>query len=223
MHVEALFTHDPAGRIGRVNEAGGARAPRFFLGRTAQGSVWRFRDDVDDDLARELEALCRAEPAGDELLLPPYGAGPYQALLAARSPVQQVAGGPAYHVPRPPAAPSGVVAITGANAELLQPHLEEWFGDVARYQPMLAVLADSRAVSLCASVRTTPEADEAGVETAPAFRGRGHAARAVAAWAAAIHHAGRIPLYSTSWENTASRALARSMGLRRFGADLQIT
>lgn len=32
----------------------------------------------------------------------------------------------------------------------------------------------------------------------------------------------REPLYSTSWENAASRALAARLGLRRFGADLQI-
>jgi predicted GNAT family acetyltransferase len=72
-------------------------------------------------------------------------------------------------------------------------------------------------------VRITPAACEAGVETAPGFRGHGHAARVVAAWALAVRDAGQIPLYSTSWQNTASQAVARKLGLRQFGADLHIT
>jgi len=36
-HVEALYTHDAAGRLRRVREHNGAPAPRFFLGRTAGG------------------------------------------------------------------------------------------------------------------------------------------------------------------------------------------
>ncbi|ETX02310.1 MAG: hypothetical protein ETSY1_04010 [Candidatus Entotheonella factor] len=47
IHVEALFTYDAMGHLYRVNEPGGAVAPRFFLGRTAAGHEWRFRHDVD--------------------------------------------------------------------------------------------------------------------------------------------------------------------------------
>lgn len=223
MHVDALFTHDAAGRMLRVNEPGGKDAPRFFLGRTAHGSVWRFRHDVDDGVARELEALCRAEPHGDEFLHPPHGAAPYQALLARAAPVERTWTGPAYCFPSPASTgTSGAVRITRDNAELLRPHLEAWLGDVASAQPMLAVVDGSAAVCVCCSVRITPRAHEAGVETAPAFRGRGHAARAVAAWAAAVAATGAVPLYSTSWENTASQAVARTLGLRRFGTDLHI-
>ena len=223
MHVEALFTHDANGRMVRVNEPGGARAPRFFLGRTAHGGVWRFRDDLDDAVVRELDALCRAEPAGDEFLAAPYGAAPYEALLARHAPVERTEAGPAYVCPPELGDASGVVRVTEQNTGLLRPHLEAWLGDVPTRQPMRAVVVDGRAVSLCASVRITPAADEAGVETARDFRGRGHAARAVAAWAAEVRGLGRVPLYSTSWRNTASQALARSLRLRRFGADLHIT
>ncbi|HVG44817.1 MAG TPA: GNAT family N-acetyltransferase [Longimicrobium sp.] len=87
----------------------------------------------------------------------------------------------------------------------------------------MAVVEDGRAVAVCSSVRITDAAREAGVETAPGFRGRGHAARAVAAWAVAVRRMGAIPLYSTSWSNAASQGVARKLGLRMFGADLHIT
>lgn len=220
MHVQALFTHDATGRMIRVNEPDGKPAPRFFLGRTAYGSVRRFRHDLDEGLVHALESLCLAEPAGEELLHPPYGATRYQDLLG---PVERTWAGPAYCFPYAPPVSTGAILISENNAHLLRPHLEAWAGDAAHRQPMLAVLDGGHAVSVCCSVRITPEAHEAGVETAPGFRGRGFAARAVAAWAGAVAGTGRVPLYSTSWENTASRAVARSLGLRRFGADLHVT
>jgi predicted GNAT family acetyltransferase len=88
---------------------------------------------------------------------------------------------------------------------------------------MAATLLDGKAVSVCASVRITPAADEAGVDTHRDFRRQGHAARAVVAWARAVREVDRIPLYSTSWQNEASRALAHRLGLIQFGSDLHLT
>jgi len=90
-------------------------------------------------------------------------------------------------------------------------------------QPLFVVTCDGHAVSVCASVRQTSDAYEAGVETAVAHRGHGFAAPAVAAWAAAVRAMDRVPLYSTSWKNTASQAVARKLGLIQFGNDLHIT
>ena len=88
---------------------------------------------------------------------------------------------------------------------------------------MTVVLHDGKTVSVCCSVRMTPQAHEAGVETHPAFRGRGYAARAVAAWAKTVYEMARVPLYSTSWENEPSRTLAKKLGLIQYGVDLHIT
>jgi len=78
-------------------------------------------------------------------------------------------------------------------------------------------------VALCRSARGAPGAAvEAGVETAPAWRGRGHGAAALAGWAERVRRSGRVPLFSTTWENVAARALARRLGLRLYGEDLHL-
>lgn len=222
LHVEALYTFDDAGRMLRVNEPGGVEAPRFFLGRTADGCELRFRRDVGASLVRELTALCTVEPAGD-YLRPHRGWTAYHDLLARSAPIRRSWAGPAYRFPRELGEGANALPITGENAELLRPHLAEWIDGIALQQPAFALVIDGAAVAVCCGVRVSPAAYEAGVETARAFRGRGYAAQVVAAWAAAVRAMGRIPLYSTSWENGASQAVARKLGLLQYGTDLHIT
>ncbi len=49
------------------------------------------------------------------------------------------------------------------------------------------------------------------------------AAHEHAAWARAIQRRGLVALYSTSWENAASRALARRLSARVYGEDWHVT
>jgi len=56
-------------------------------------------------------------------------------------------------------------------------------------------------------------AAEAGVETAPHYHGRGFAAIVTAAWAASIQGSRLLPIYSISWQNPGSLAVARKLGL----------
>jgi GNAT acetyltransferase len=222
-HVEALFTHDVAGRMLRVNVPGGNDAPRFFIGRTAQGIERRFRHDVDDAMCLELERACAAEPASDKLMLSPHGSTPYENILGRAGPIRGIWAGPAYYFADELHTTPHATLITEANRDLLQLHLGEWLPDIATGQPLVACIVDGHAVSVCCSVRKTAVAHEAGVETAPEFRGRGYAAQAAAAWGNAVRRANRIPLYSTSWQNAASQALAARLELIRFGADLHIS
>ena len=67
------------------------------------------------------------------------------------------------------------------------------------------------------------EAHEAGVETLPDFRGKGYARDVAAEWARRVRGLGAIPLYSTSWTNNASQAVARKLRLVCYGADFEVT
>jgi RimJ/RimL family protein N-acetyltransferase len=88
---------------------------------------------------------------------------------------------------------------------------------------LIAAVIDDQAVAVCGSVRITARAHEAGVETSLPHRGHGYAAQTTAAWAKAVRALGVEPLYSTSWDNAASRAVARKLGLIHFCNDLHLT
>ena len=224
-HVRALFTCDARARLLCVNEpgGGGGAAPRFYFGRTRTGNVWRFRADLPDALVGELEALCADEPAGGELRDVPRHAAEYVRLLEAHAPVRDTEAGPAYYFSEfaEPARPT--VTLTAGDAAALRGGFEELMAELPGWQPFLALSEGGRAVSVCRSARITPEAHEAGVETLPEFRGRGYAADVTAAWALRVRSLGVAPLYSTSWENAASQAVARKLRLVQYGADFHVT
>jgi hypothetical protein len=228
LHVAALFTHDSASRLLRINEPNGrgGLAPRFFIGRTLDDAILRVRADVDEHRHFELRNAAGRLTLGADALTTPLESGPFSSILEADAPVAAVERGPAFLCP-PDLAPSptlpAATVVTMANAECLRPLLPEWLTDVPHYQPMLALMHGDEAVALCCSVRRTARAHEAGVETAPSMRGRGYALAVVSAWAEAVRSLGQVPLYSTSWANAGSRAVARRLELIQFGNDLHLT
>jgi RimJ/RimL family protein N-acetyltransferase len=222
MHVEALFVHDARSRIECTNEWTPRVASRFFLGRTRAGNLWRFSADLPDGLAAELEKVCRDEPVSPELPHLPANHDAYLRLLGSQRPIERVWSGPAYWSPTRSTEGASATEITAENASLLRGGLDAWLPDVPHLRPFYVAVEEGRAVSVCASVRITPAAHEAGVETLPAFRRRGHALCAVAAWAEAVRRLGVVPLYSTSWENRASQAVAARLGLAMLGVDFSV-
>lgn len=224
LHVDAEFASDARGRMLSVNEPNGSVAPRFFLGLTTLGIVRRYRHDVPEALCRRLEdasATLALEASAADVPLDP---APYQAILAEDAPVERTSLGLAFRFPATlPRDPYARLLRDASDAALLEPLLRPWIPDLQNSQPLIALVVDGRAVSVCGSVRITPRAHEAGVETAAAYRGRRYAARAVTTWAAMVRERGVEPLYSTSWSNGASRSVARELGLVSIGSDLHIT
>lgn len=223
IHIEALFVHDEDGRIRSVNEPDGDRAPRFFLGSTRQGNLWRFRYDVPEQVVRRLVDLAASEPTRYDLRLAPRTLQVFHLALGNDPSSEPAYFGPAYHFPDAWPTPVGVTRITRSNLDVLQPmvtdldHIRRTFE--AR-EPVWAVVQNGSAVSLCYSSRLTDRAAEAGVETLETYRGHGYASAVVAAWAHAVRATGRIPLYGTTWDNHASQGVARKLGLIEYGADL---
>ena len=225
--IATVFTHDARGRIVANNEPDGDPAPRFIFGRTREGNIWRVRHDVPAPIAQELEALATAEPVSDDLEAPPVH---LDAMIEALRPGHEP-GVPerdlAYRFPREIAMPesAGVTRITRANTPLLRRMVSDLadveagleHGDI-----VMAMVVDGAAVSVCSCARLTDRAAEAGVDTLEDCRGRGYAPAVVAAWARAVRETGRIPFYSTSWENTASQAVARKLGLVRYAVGISL-
>lgn len=226
IQVRALFTSNADSRLLFVNEPGGTviPAPRLFLGRTKAGNIWRFRTDLSENLCQELNALCADEPPLDlEFNEPPRHLETYIRLLESDAPVQEVSSGPAYWFAEYETPSKSILAVTEKNAEILQGGFEELISELPLWQPFVALIEDNRAVSVCRSVRITSEAHEAGVETLPHYRGKGFAKDVTAEWARLVRDTGAIPLYSTSWENVASQAVARKLRLKCYGTDFNVT
>lgn len=223
LQTDALFVHDANGKLVRINEPEPTNpAPRFFLGRTRAGHLWRTRDDVPDDLTGELGRLVSTEPVNRDLSEPPLHAADYIERLKPHAPHLNVYAGPAYYLPEHDF-PNDVVLINADNINLVQAHFGWLFTTFAEYAPVVASVVAGHAVAVCFCSRITPYVAEAGVYTESAYRGRGYASKVVQGWAAALSRTGRLPLYSTTWANHASQAIARKLGAVQYGTDYSLT
>ena len=215
--MRTLYRLDSDGRIVGKPHPEPAPGPLFCIIRGKQSCAWAVRADVPRDLADELGRLAREEPPASDFRDPPLHAERYLSLVEGA-----VDSGPSFafpeHIPRP----QGTVFIDDVRA--LDRHFSGWSATEVPYRtPIVAVVEDGYAVSACFCARRTDEAAEAGLETAPSYRGRGLAPRVAAGWALAIRASGRVPLYSTSWSNDASLAVARNLGLDMYASQWSIS
>ncbi len=228
IQINTLFRTNAAGRLLYVNEPGADEtcppAPRFFMGRTLEGNLWRFRADLEPEIVSELEQLCRNEPVTSDLTMPLCQSSAIREVLARTAPIQKEEQGPAYWVAIDQPVTAHAVLITPANLELLRVNFPDWLKPPPYYElgPAAVTVVDGLAVAICCCVRVPGRATEAGVETAAAYRGKGYAPAAVAFWAAAVRQVGIIPFYDTSWENLASQRVAQKLGMVQYGEDWSI-
>lgn len=206
-----------------INQFDGGAVPRFHLARSIKGNHCVFRSDVPAETRAAIEQLVECEPPLDKPAAAPVYEKDYLDLLNRDLTVEAIWRGPAYRIKEtdmPPAVKT--VAITHANQDLLKPHMLDWLPDIPHREPFIAAVENNAAVAVCASVRITKEAHEAGVETVAAFRRRGYARGVVSAWAKSVRNKNAVPLYSTSWDNAASQAVAASLKLELIGTDFHV-
>jgi RimJ/RimL family protein N-acetyltransferase len=213
LQLETLFVLDDEGRILSTREPNAGPGPAFSLIRDARACAWAVNADIPSQLTRELAALARTESPTSAFADPPSHGDAYVALLGGR-----IDSGPVFTFPSALAETGDVVTITAFSQ--LERHLRGWTSDEIRERgPIIGITMDGHAVSVCFCARSSEMAAEAGVETAVDYRGRGFASRVTSAWARLIRESGRLPLYSTSWSNAASLAVARKLGLSMCGSD----
>ncbi|MEZ5553372.1 MAG: GNAT family N-acetyltransferase [Pseudomonadales bacterium] len=227
-HVAAMYEHNARDRMLCINDWLKRPAPLFWMGRTANSWSWRLRSDLPIDQSAALEAALRSWRWTDSASAVETAnqRAEMVRLLADLGVAGETVSGPTFvcrkNFTHPLSGRYQTRAVTAAQQGLLRDGLEAWVPDVAHQQPFVVSLDDDQAVSVCASVRITQTAHAAGVETLPAFRRRGHGVNAVAAWAARVQAAGALALYSTTWDNAASRAVATRLQMVEFGWEMRI-
>jgi len=217
LQLETLFVLDGWRRIRSTREPQPVPGPAFVFIRGTAACAWAVRADVAGCLAGELDRLASQERPSATWDQPLLHARRYEDILGGR-----IKWGPAFEFPDqlPPTGGESVVRDEAA----LNHHFAGWVaGEIESGRaPVMAVHEGGYPVSVCFCARRSAAAAEAGVETAGAFRGRGYAPRVTTAWAAAVRRQGLVPLYSTGWENDASRAVARKLDLVPFATDFAI-
>jgi RimJ/RimL family protein N-acetyltransferase len=226
LQCETLFTLDANGDLVSVREPGYEPheldpAPRFWMGRAVQGNLWRYRVDVPEALRLEVDAVCRVEPVAVDLEAEPQMRTAIRAALERHAPITEEWRGPAFWLSETTLEPRDAVLVTEANAHVLERHFPWKLTSRNSFKTgvLTASLERGDAVSICFCARLTQRAAEAGVETVESARGRGHAVAAVAVWAQAVRARGLMALYSTDWDNLASRSVARKLGAVLYGED----
>lgn len=223
LYINTNFVLDEHGRIVSTREPNANRGPLVAVSKSLQACALAIRADIPPAIASEIDRLSQLEVPPLDLQQGPNQSHRYIALLIGRiSPNQATvrktleSDGPAFEFPDRLGQPRDIVVIE--DEQLLNRNFSGWVpGEIeAGRAPVMAIVEDGHPVSVCFCARRSDTAAEAGVETAEAYRGRGYASRVTAAWALAVRNSGRIPLYSTTWSNKASLAVARKLNLRMY-------
>ncbi len=215
LHLENLYDLDDRGRIVALRETGNDFVPGFVLVRSGAGHEWRVGAGVAEEVAAELGALAAREPRTEGRW--PAADPEYRRLLGG-----DVVTGPAYVLPED-LPPSGDAREIGpGEVHLLEQHFPATAELYEERRPVVGIVEDGAVVARCCSARRPSRGVEAGVDTAEGYRQRGYAVQVTAGWAQALRRLGRIPLYSTRWDNDASRGVAARLGARRYAVFYEI-
>lgn len=218
LRLNVLYTYDVEGRVLLTNEpieSARLPGPDLSLAISDGQSIIRGGAGLPQELVDRLGAI-----RADQLL--PSGTAAYiEAIERELIPFGKWSrqGGPAYRFPRVPDFSEHPVEITQQTRSVLIGKKQWLYDEYNLWGTAFMVIRDGIAVATCFSSRIDDRSAEAGVWTDPGYRGQGLAGFVTQSWAAAVFASGRIPFYSTSFDNTASQAVARKLGLVQIGED----
>jgi GNAT superfamily N-acetyltransferase len=198
------------------------------------GRCLAFGVDVPDLLAHELEAVVGGAAAAAGPAEPPSGVARCMELLEDAFGPVVLSSGLSYVIPAGVRFSSTADVTRSDRADVSSlggcaPSSANWSDDEWRMllDGVLGAWAvariDGRIVSMCHCARLADQGAEAGVWTDPDFRGQGHAAAVVAAWASLLAPTGRHLFYSTFRENRSSQRVAARLRLRQIGSIWEIS
>ena len=163
LHLQTLFELDGDGRISGTREPESSPGPLFSLIRGNAGCAWAVRSDVPWDVAEELDGLVREETLISDLGEAPVHAERYMSLVQG-----SIDAGPAFSFPDEIAQSCGTVIIEDIRS--LDRHFSGWVAsEIPERTPIVALVDEGCAVSICFSARRSNVAAEAGLEMAVAF------------------------------------------------------
>jgi GNAT superfamily N-acetyltransferase len=224
LHIASLYVLDEKRRMLAVNDFEGTPPPRLSIIRSPLGMRCLLSARLPEPLFRELDSLAAQEPALANVPRWPLYRKRYRELLELHSSVRAEYGGPAFVLPDRRCRDENVARVlVDDDRVLLETHFDWLIPEFADAEPVAGVIADGVVVTICRCARRRTAAVEAGVETAPAYRGRGFAKHATARWAAAMRVENLLPLYSTSWDNTASLRVAAALAAEQYAVDYNVT
>lgn len=235
IHVDQLYTLTEGGRIGPEHGPDRSPGPRLYLGGCDVGNVARIGHEVGDETARALEALVVDEPPLRDRDSTPIHLDGYIELLAGEAPVEEQSLGLVYQLPNDlgyehdvaliaSGTPEGDRLLAGiADGGMPRAMVEVGFLSLDHFWPPWCVaLHEGEIASIAFAVRTGAAAAEIGLNTMPAFRGRGFGPAATAGWTSHSSLRGLVLFYSTERTNLASQRVAGRLGLRFIGASLRL-
>lgn len=221
------FVLDEAGRMLRVNAPDAPPAPRFWIAGSAKGNHFLFRYDVAHDIEDEITPLARSEPPlanSDGIAI---HLDRYTKLLARQAPVpatrshstmcSRITDSPLRHsrgdalVARFESSgmPEGLSGMGFKNTGELR-------------APWCIVMDGDEPASIAFAARLSARRAGLGLATAPAFRRRGFAAAATAAWTQHPALANRSLSYTHNRDNRSSKRVTERLRLRFKGLSLAI-
>ncbi|MFS0870221.1 GNAT family N-acetyltransferase [Paenibacillus xylanilyticus] len=214
MQAQTLYTMNTQQRLTGINEPEGGHAPALFIGMSSAGPLPYYHEQLPLELVHQM---------GHDVKLP-IDIPKLMRRVETFKPVKEIWMGPAYTFrEKYDEWNLNVQFIDYNNRFLLKEHFPVLMDRLGVKMPVAAYIIADSAVAVCCSARVSQRGAEASLYTVPAYRGYGYAVETVKCWQYHVQESGRIPLYSTSWDNLPSQQVARKLGLIQFGMDFSIT
>ena len=173
---------------GDLRPVPGKNSALFSISRHQNGYIRFFRYDLPTAVRHQIEVLQPEMALQDHNIV--------RQILGRHTPCDSVFAGKGYyfaHLPSP-----------------------EEFSDAVFHNGCYVIQVGGEPVSWAWTSHESEQAAELAVETVLEYRRRGYARQVVAAWAARVLGQGKVAFYSHEVGNTASEALAHSLGVVQY-------